>query len=122
MTIGRCREASAGSPTLQAAQKPGAEKQPAISLTKEELTINGTRVQVGRTTKADLEKQLGPLERSFTPELTVQPMGFWDMKGIRIYYSKDTGVVSYFDCVLVSVHGSRVTGVQKGIGPQPRPG
>jgi hypothetical protein len=51
------------SPTPQAAQKPGAEKQPAISLTKDGLTINGSRVQLGRTTKADLGKLLGPLAR-----------------------------------------------------------
>ena len=93
---------SDGSPTPQAAQKPVAEKQPAISLTKDGLTINGTRVQLGRTTKADLEKLLGPLERTLKLEIRRDPLGFWDTKGLRIYFSKDTGVVDYLDCVLVT--------------------
>jgi len=54
----------AGSPTPPTAQKPGAEKQPAVSLTKDGLTINGSRVQLGRTTKNDLEKLLGPMDWS----------------------------------------------------------
>jgi hypothetical protein len=93
---------SAGSPTPQATQKPGAkEVRPTISLTKDGLIINGTRVQLGRTTKADLEKLLGPLERTLKLEIRRDPVGFWDTKGLRIYFLKDTGVVDYFDCVLV---------------------
>src|SRR5262245_47782316 len=86
---------SAVSPSPPAAQKPGAEKQPAISLTKDGLTINGTRVQLGRTTKVDLEKLLGPLERTLKLELRRDPIGFWDTKGVRVYFSKDTGVVDH---------------------------
>jgi hypothetical protein len=96
---------SAGSPTPQAAQKAGGEKQPTkdasltISFSKDGLTINGSRVQIGRTTKADLEKLLGPMERTLNLEIRKDPIGFWDKKGIRIYFAKDTGVVDHFDCV-----------------------
>src|SRR5262249_55957074 len=102
---------SVRSPTPPAAQKPGAEKQPAkdarptISLTKDGLTINGSKVQINRTTKKELEKLLGPMERTFTHQLRRDPTGFWDTKGVRIYFSKDTGVVDYFDCVLVTDRG-----------------
>jgi hypothetical protein len=92
---------SDGSPTPQAAQKAGAEKQPTVSLTKDGLTINGTRVQLGRTTKADLEKLLGPLERTLKLDGRRDPIGLWDTKGLRVYFAKDTGVVYYLDCVLV---------------------
>jgi hypothetical protein len=93
---------SAGSPTPQAAQKPGAkEVRPTISLTKDGLTVNGSRVQLGRTTKADLEKLLGPLERTLKLDGRRDPIGLWDTNGVRVYFSKDTGVVEHLDCVLV---------------------
>src|SRR5262249_14156607 len=85
--------------------KRGAEKQPAIALTKRGLQISVLRVESGRTTKADLEKLLRPLERALKHELRRDPIGFWDTKGVRIYFAKDTGVVDYLDCVLVPDRG-----------------
>jgi hypothetical protein len=102
---------SAVFPTPQAAQKPGAEKQPAkdarltISFSKDGLTFNGSKVQLNRTTKKELEKLLGPMERTLNLEIRRDPIGFWDTKGVRIYFSKDTGVVDYLDCVLVTNRG-----------------
>src|SRR5262249_15411075 len=98
---------SDGSPTPQAAQKPGGEKQPTkdsrltIAFSKDGLTINGSRVQIGRTTKREMEKLLGPMERTLKLEVRRDPLGFWDKQGIRIYFSKDTGVVDYLDCAFV---------------------
>jgi hypothetical protein len=97
---------SDGSPTQQADQKPEAkDARPIISFSKGGLTVNGTKVQLNRTTKKELEKLLGPMERTFTHELRRDPIGFWDTKGVRIYFSKVTGVVDYLDCVLVTNRG-----------------
>jgi hypothetical protein len=70
-----------------------------VTLSKDGLTVNGTGVQIERTTKAELEKLLGPLERVVSPEFRVHPIGLWDSKGIRIYYHKETGVIQYLDCI-----------------------
>ena len=40
-----------------------------------------------------------------TPLKAGNPLGFWDTKGVRVYFSKDTGVVDHFDCVLVPGRG-----------------
>jgi hypothetical protein len=98
---------SDGSPSPPAAQKAGAEKPPTkdarwtIAFSKDGLTINGSRVQLNRTTKQELEKLLGPLDRTFRLEICRDPIGFWDKQGIRIFFSKDTGVVDYLDCAFV---------------------
>jgi hypothetical protein len=92
---------SACSPTPQSVQKAEGQKQPAISLTKDGLTVNGSWVRLGRTTKADLEKLLGPLERTLKLDGRRDPIGLWETKGLRVYFSKDTGVVDHLDCVLV---------------------
>jgi len=34
-----------------------------------------------------------------TLEFRRDPIGLWDSKGIRIYFSKQTGVIQYLDCV-----------------------
>jgi hypothetical protein len=38
-------------------------------------------------------------------ELHRDPVGLWETKGVRVYFAKDTGVVDYFDCVLVTNRG-----------------
>ena len=38
-------------------------------------------------------------------EIRRDPIGFWDTKGVRVYFSKDTGVVDYLDFVLVTGRG-----------------
>jgi hypothetical protein len=90
---------NAWAPSPEPGDKPKEASPVTVSLSKEGLTINGTHVQLGKTTKADLEKLLGPLERTVTPELQVQPIGFWDSKGVRVYFRKGTGAIQYLDLV-----------------------
>jgi hypothetical protein len=72
-----------------------------ISLSPRGLTIKGTRVQIGKASKGDLEKILGPTDRVVdVPDFGTR-MVFWDKKGIRIYPRKHNDVVDYLDCMFV---------------------
>jgi hypothetical protein len=68
----------AGSPEARGREAAG------YPLSKDGLTINGSRVQLSKTTKANLEKLLGPLERSLKLEIRRDPIGFWVTKGVRV--------------------------------------
>jgi hypothetical protein len=70
-----------------------------LSLSQEGLAVMGGWIQIGRTTKTDLESLLGPMDRTVFPKGSTEPVGFWDSRGVRIFFRKDTGIVDCLDCV-----------------------
>ncbi|MBI3407871.1 MAG: hypothetical protein HY040_05885 [Planctomycetes bacterium] len=74
------------------------EKRRTISISKNRMTIKGIPVQLGRTTRQELEKIIGP------PDHVVEigrPICIWDKAGFRGYFSPKSEWLDYFDCIFV---------------------
>jgi hypothetical protein len=113
--LGCSRSPSASTPDQDAndtTQQPPADEQPAelgvtkdgrivLSFSDKGFSVKGTRIVIGMTTKAELEKILGPMDRVIDRD-EVDQIGFWDSRGLRAYFPKRSGRIDYFDCVFAA--------------------
>jgi hypothetical protein len=76
-----------------------------ISLSAARFTIDDVEIQLGQTTKLELEKILGPVDEASTPAFPLLEVSIWHKKGLRINSNKNSGKVSHLDCFFESTIG-----------------
>jgi hypothetical protein len=91
--------------------KPGKDGRLILSVSSAGFTVNGSPVVMERTTKPEVEKLLGPMDRIVDVN-EAERAGLWDGKGLRAYFSKRTQVVSHFDCMFVTEEDALIPELQ----------
>src|SRR5260370_3759686 len=73
-----------------------------ISLSNAGLIIKGSPVQLGKTTKQELQNLIGPPDHVVALEPGLRHIGLWDTLGIRVYWSPRDDKLEYLDCLFVT--------------------